>query len=87
MRARLRSAPCFFGDLVAELDAPAEALHEALWDLVWAGEVTNDAWAPLRAPRLALARGRAQAPARRTSRPPLRSRRSGAQGRCRAAGR
>src|SRR5207247_1532222 len=23
----------------------------ALWDLVWAGEVTNDAWAPLRAER------------------------------------
>ena len=38
----------------AEL-APEE-LQEALWDLVWAGEVTNDAWAPLRAPRLTLAR-------------------------------
>jgi ATP-dependent helicase Lhr and Lhr-like helicase len=23
----------------------------ALWELVWAGEATNDAWAPLRAPR------------------------------------
>src|SRR5206468_960339 len=23
----------------------------ALWELVWAGEVTNDAWTPLRAPR------------------------------------
>ena len=33
-----------------------EELQEALWDLVWAGEVTNDAWAPLRAPRLTLAR-------------------------------
>ena len=31
-------------------------LQEALWDLVWAGEVTNDAFAPLRAPRLTLAR-------------------------------
>ena len=56
LRARLRAGPCFFTDLLAELDAPAEALREALWDLVWAGEVTNDAWAPLRAPRLALAR-------------------------------
>jgi ATP-dependent Lhr-like helicase len=36
-------------------------LREALWDLVWAGEVTNDAWAPLRAPRLALARSERQA--------------------------
>ncbi len=44
---------------------PAE-LQEALWDLVWAGEVTNDAFAPLRAPRLSLARARARA------RPPLR---------------
>jgi ATP-dependent Lhr-like helicase len=56
LRARLAEGPRFFTDLLAELDAPAEALREALWDLVWAGEVTNDAWAPLRAPRLALAR-------------------------------
>ena len=61
--------------------APVEALQEALWDLVWAGEVTNDAWAPLRAPRLALraaarrrhalanrARGGASRPAVRASR-------------------
>ena len=33
-----------------------EELQEALWDLVWAGEATNDAFAPLRAPRLTLAR-------------------------------
>ncbi|HEX7609887.1 MAG TPA: DEAD/DEAH box helicase, partial [Solirubrobacteraceae bacterium] len=56
LRARLAAGPCFFSDLLAELDAPAEALREALWDLVWAGEATNDAWAPLRAPRLSLAR-------------------------------
>ena len=31
-------------------------IQEALWDLVWAGEVTNDAFAPLRSPRLSLAR-------------------------------
>jgi ATP-dependent Lhr-like helicase len=30
-------------------------LQEALWDLVWAGEVTNDAFAPLRAQRLTVA--------------------------------
>jgi ATP-dependent Lhr-like helicase len=54
--AMLAQGPSFFTDLLAELDAPAEALREALWDLVWAGRVTNDAWAPLRAPRLALAR-------------------------------
>ena len=57
IRERLRAAPCFFGDLAAEIELPVEALQEALWDLVWSGEITNDAWAPLRAPRLALARG------------------------------
>jgi ATP-dependent helicase Lhr and Lhr-like helicase len=57
LRARLQQGPCFFTDLLAELDVPAEALREALWDLVWAGEATNDAWAPLRAPHLTLARG------------------------------
>jgi ATP-dependent Lhr-like helicase len=57
LRGLLAQAPAFFTDLLSELDAPAEALREALWDLVWAGEVTNDAWAPLRAPRLSLARG------------------------------
>jgi ATP-dependent Lhr-like helicase len=56
LRARLTAGPCFFTDLLAEIDLAAESLREALWDLVWAGEVTNDAWAPLRAPHLALAR-------------------------------
>jgi ATP-dependent helicase Lhr and Lhr-like helicase len=79
IRARLEQGPCFFSDLVAELDAPAEELREALWDLVWAGEATNDAWAPLRAPRLTLARG-TQAPTRRTSVRRFGQRRTGAQG-------
>jgi ATP-dependent helicase Lhr and Lhr-like helicase len=55
LRERLAAGPCFFTDLLAELDAPALALTRALWDLVWVGEVTNDAWAPLRAPRQTLA--------------------------------
>ncbi len=79
IRTRLAQSPCFFGDLIAELDAPAEELREALWDLVWAGEATNDAWAPLRAPRLTLARA-THAPARRTSVRRFGQRRSGAQG-------
>jgi ATP-dependent Lhr-like helicase len=57
VRTLLAQGPAFFTDLLAALDAPAEELREALWDLVWAGQVTNDGWAPLRAPRLALARG------------------------------
>jgi ATP-dependent helicase Lhr and Lhr-like helicase len=55
LRERLGARPCFFSDLLAELDVPAPALMRALWDLVWAGEATNDAWAPLRASRLTLA--------------------------------
>ena len=55
LRARLRASPCFFADLLAEVELPVASLTQALWDLVWAGEVTNDAWAPLRAPRVPLA--------------------------------
>jgi len=55
LRARLGASPCFFADLLAEVELPVSALTQALWDLVWAGEVTNDAWAPLRAPRVPLA--------------------------------
>jgi ATP-dependent Lhr-like helicase len=75
IRARISSSPCFFSDLVAEVEIAPAQLQEALWDLVWAGEVTNDAWAPLRAPRLALAgarsasrSGRRFAPAHRSAR-------------------
>ena len=57
LRERLARAPAFFTDLLAELDLAGETLREALWDLVWASEATNDAWAPLRAPHLTLARG------------------------------
>ena len=60
VRERLAVSPCFFTDLIAELDLAPEALQEALWDLVWAGEATNDAWAPLRAPRLTLSKAAAQ---------------------------
>ncbi len=39
---------CFFRDLVKSGVADQEAL-DALWDLVWAGEVTNDSFAAVRA--------------------------------------
>ena len=32
--------------------SPTEELQNGLWDLVWAGEATNDAFAPLRSPKL-----------------------------------
>jgi ATP-dependent helicase Lhr and Lhr-like helicase len=56
LRERLAQSPCFFTDLLAELALSPEEIQEALWDLVWAGEATNDAFAPLRAPRLTLAK-------------------------------
>jgi ATP-dependent helicase Lhr and Lhr-like helicase len=52
IRERLVAGPDFWLDLLADLDHPLEELHAALWDLAWAGEVTNDAFAPLRQPRL-----------------------------------
>ncbi len=57
LRERLGAGAAFWTDLLADLGEtdPVE-LQEALWDLAWAGEATNDAFAPLRAPRLTLAR-------------------------------
>jgi len=49
---RLVQGPTFWLDLVSELEFKAEELHEALWDLAFAGQITNDSFAPLRAPRL-----------------------------------
>jgi ATP-dependent Lhr-like helicase len=60
VRERLAAGACFFTDLLTEVELSAEELQEALWDLAWAGEATNDAFAPLRAPRLTLARAQAQ---------------------------
>ena len=77
LRARLAASPCFFTDLLAELGLAPEQVQEALWDLVWAGEVTNDAFAPLRAPRLTLAR--AQKAPRHGATRRFGARRSGAQ--------
>jgi ATP-dependent Lhr-like helicase len=51
IREKLGQGARFFTDLLVDCHGiPTEELQEALWDLVWAGEVTNDAWAPLRAP-------------------------------------
>ncbi|TMK74917.1 MAG: DEAD/DEAH box helicase [Actinobacteria bacterium] len=62
IRELLGLRPCFWLDLVSQLDLPAEELHTALWDLAWGGEVTNDAFAPLRAPRLRSHSGRRDSP-------------------------
>ena len=80
-RRTTRSVPALAGgalfwfDLLAATGLDGEAALPALWDLVWAGEVTNDAWQPLRASRRFQAprgrrsgRGASRAPARTRSR-------------------
>ncbi len=52
IRELLARQACFWLDIVGQVDVPAAELHAALWDLAWVGEVTNDAFAPLRARRL-----------------------------------
>ena len=80
VRDRLAAGACFFTDLLADVELAPEVMQEALWDLAWAGEATNDAFAPLRAPRLTLARAQAQHRARggRTGRFAARQRGGGA---------
>ncbi|HEY7196534.1 MAG TPA: DEAD/DEAH box helicase [Gaiellaceae bacterium] len=51
VRAALAAGALFWFDLLRETGLDAETALPALWDLVWAGEVTNDAWQPLRASR------------------------------------
>ena len=51
IRAALGRGAMFWADLLAETGLEAEAALPALWELVWSGEVTNDAWTPLRAGR------------------------------------
>ena len=78
IRDRLRAGACFFTDLLVDLaGAPAEEIQNALWDLVWAGEATNDAWAPLRSPKLSAQASQAARRDRRAAR--FGSRRRGSQ--------
>jgi ATP-dependent Lhr-like helicase len=51
IRAALEGSALFWFDLLRETGLDAELALPALWELVWSGEVTNDAWQPLRAAR------------------------------------
>jgi ATP-dependent Lhr-like helicase len=64
VRAALAHGALFWDDLLDATGLDASDALPAVWDLVWAGEVTNDAWAPLRASR----RYDAPRPARRPRR-------------------
>ena len=63
IRSALAVSAEFWHPLVEATGLEPEAALPALWELVWAGEVTNDAWTPLRAGR------RYQAPPRADRRP------------------
>src|SRR5438874_1951424 len=63
IREALGRSAEFWYDLVGATGIEPEVALPALWDLVWAGEVTNDAWTPLRAGR------RYQAPRQQRGRP------------------
>jgi ATP-dependent helicase Lhr and Lhr-like helicase len=51
IRAALAGGARFWVELLAETGLGDADVLPALWDLVWAGEATNDAWQPLRAER------------------------------------
>jgi ATP-dependent Lhr-like helicase len=51
LRSALGGGALFWFDLLAATGLQGEVALPALWELVWAGEVTNDAWQPLRAGR------------------------------------
>jgi len=70
IRGALSQSAEFWYPLVEATGLEPEAALPALWELVWAGEVTNDAWTPLRAGRryATPSTGRIQARPRRFSR-------------------
>ncbi|HET9461866.1 MAG TPA: DEAD/DEAH box helicase [Gaiellaceae bacterium] len=51
VRSALGQGALFWADLLATTGLEGADALAALWDLVWAGEVANDSWAPLRASR------------------------------------
>ena len=51
LREALRSGAGFWDEILDGVAAAPEEVFATLWSLVWAGEITNDLWMPLRAPR------------------------------------
>jgi ATP-dependent Lhr-like helicase len=51
LREALTGSALFWLDVLAETGLAGDEALPALWDLVWSGEVGNDAWTPLRAGR------------------------------------
>ena len=61
LRALLADRSVFFSDVLAALPQHTAHLRDALWDLIWAGEVTCDVFAPLRAGRAGMKAPKPQA--------------------------
>ncbi|MFL5937084.1 MAG: DEAD/DEAH box helicase, partial [Gaiellaceae bacterium] len=68
IRETLARSAEFWFDLLAAAELDAETALPALWELVWSGEVTNDAWTPLRAGRRYATQERQRVRPRRFSR-------------------
>ena len=60
----------FFAELAGEIDGPPREALEALWELAWAGLVTNDTFAPVRAKTWTKRRRGVSRPGRAGSIPP-----------------
>jgi len=68
VRGALGHGALFWHDVLTDTGLESEEALPALWDLVWAGEVTNDAWTPLRAGRRYQVQAQRQRAPRRFSR-------------------
>jgi ATP-dependent Lhr-like helicase len=68
IREALAGGAQFWLELLESTGLDAQTALPALWELVWAGEVTNDAWWPLRAARRYAAPAPRDRPGRRFSR-------------------
>jgi ATP-dependent Lhr-like helicase len=65
LREELGRRPAFFEELLVAVPGDPVALRDALWDLIWSGEVTCDLFAPLRAGRAGMKAARPAAAAPR----------------------
>lgn len=70
----LAGGGAYFFRQLAETGLPDAALKAALWELIWAGWVTGDTFAPVRAVLGGAGARKRSAPAHRTQRPPRLSR-------------
>ncbi|SPM28583.1 ATP-dependent helicase, partial [Mycobacterium terramassiliense] len=70
----LAGGGAYFFRQLAETPIPDPELKEALWELIWAGWVTGDTFAPVRAVLGGAGARKRSAPAHRTQRPPRLSR-------------